>query len=378
MQEIKRGGTVSKQTLAYIGHIFHQKTRSNQFFLDILQEKYEVDQFFYDPETEKLTIPGEKKSHYDVLVLYQMPMPVKQIDQLFQYTTGNYVPMYDGTGEFPDRFWIQYRNFNIINFSKTLHERLKNDGFSSYYIKYFPKPFEHFDWGRKDGVFEWQRVQSITFPRMEAMLKKLNIKQVHLHLTSDPGQRCPGPSARVKRQYRVTTSEWFRTKDEMLKKMEGNALYIAPRPTEGIGMSFLEAMAMGRCVIAPDRPTMNEYIVSGQNGILYDLESPEIRQKFDIPTIQHNAYQSICEGYRQWEQDKYQIIDWVQKKAVVDQKKLKRTERFSVWSKTLTIKDLLLVGLDFEGRYFVFGVIRIPGRVVHKIKNVLARRRKSA
>jgi hypothetical protein len=40
-------------------------------------------------------------------------------------------------------------------------------------------------------------------------------------------------------------------------------------------MSFLEAMAMGLCVVAPRAPTMSEYIEDGVNGLLYDPERPE-------------------------------------------------------------------------------------------------------
>ena len=34
-------------------------------------------------------------------------------------------------------------------------------------------------------------------------------------------------------------------------------------------MAFLEAMAMGKCVVANDDATMNEYIRDGKNGILF-------------------------------------------------------------------------------------------------------------
>ena len=47
-----------------------------------------------------------------------------------------------------------------------------------------------------------------------------------------------------------------------------------PRPAEGIGHSFIEAMALGHCVVAADRPTMNEYIRDGVNGLLYDPDRP--------------------------------------------------------------------------------------------------------
>ena len=43
-------------------------------------------------------------------------------------------------------------------------------------------------------------------------------------------------------------------------------------------MAFLEAMAMGMCVVAENQPTANEYILSGQNGILYGGDQEKIYQ----------------------------------------------------------------------------------------------------
>ena len=39
-------------------------------------------------------------------------------------------------------------------------------------------------------------------------------------------------------------------------------------------MTFLEAMAHGKAVIAADRPTMNEYILHGCNGFLFSTRFP--------------------------------------------------------------------------------------------------------
>ena len=71
----------------------------------------------------------------------------------------------------------------------------------------------------------------------------------------------------------------------------------------GIGMSFLEAMALGRCVVAPDATTMNEYIEHGMNGILYDPSSPQPIQNHDIRKLQENAAESIRKGHEKWLED---------------------------------------------------------------------------
>lgn len=51
------------------------------------------------------------------------------------------------------------------------------------------------------------------------------------------------------------------------------AIFIAPRDYEGIGLSFLEAMAMGKAVVGVNNPTMNEYIADGKIKYFFDLDN---------------------------------------------------------------------------------------------------------
>ena len=47
-------------------------------------------------------------------------------------------------------------------------------------------------------------------------------------------------------------------------------LFAAPRRKEGIGLSFLDAMARGAFVLGYDSPTMNEYIRHAETGWLFN------------------------------------------------------------------------------------------------------------
>jgi hypothetical protein len=65
-------------------------------------------------------------------------------------------------------------------------------------------------------------------------------------------------------------------------------------------MSFLEAMAMGKCVVAPNRPTMNDYIRTGHNGILYELNEIRPLNFDDVEHISQNALRSVQDGHAAW------------------------------------------------------------------------------
>ena len=77
-------------------------------------------------------------------------------------------------------------------------------------------------------------------------------------------------------------------------------------------MSFLEAMASGRCVIAPDYPTMNEYIKNGETGFLYNYKKPELLTILNVREIQKNTAEYIKQGYEKWEKEKYKIFDYIE------------------------------------------------------------------
>ena len=103
----------------------------------------------------------------------------------------------------------------------------------------------------------------------------------------------------------------------MIEKIGGlirqKGIYVAPRDLEGIGMSFLEAMAMGKAVIAVDNPTMNEYIEDGKTGYLFDLKNPKKIDLSNIEQVQKNAFDFMREGRKKWEKDKEKIIDFIKK-----------------------------------------------------------------
>ena len=73
-------------------------------------------------------------------------------------------------------------------------------------------------------------------------------------------------------------------------------------------MSFLEAMSMGKIVIANNDATMNEYIQHGVNGYLFDYKNPKPLIFDNLDKIQDNAYKTVEQGYQQFQINKNDII----------------------------------------------------------------------
>ena len=299
------------KTLLYIGHAFHNKTKSSQFIQDLLATKYEITKFDFNPYKDSSKnfkqLAGKK---YDVVVLWQIMPKISKLKKYVNYDYISFFPMYDATPEMSNTAWLDYDECNIINFSKTLHEKCKKHGFSSFYIQYFPKPQEITNQGDEKSVFFWQRRSNISSEHVEKVIGIENINKLYWHNVPDPNEKIIPP--RNEWGDKTIVSNWFDTKEEANNYLQKASLYFAPREFEGIGMSFLEAMAYGRCVISPDNPTMNEYIVNGENGYLYNLKEPEKIQMDNVRQIQENAYNFIKEGYKKWEEDKIRILDWIE------------------------------------------------------------------
>jgi len=207
-------------------------------------------------------------------------------------------------------FWKPYERLKIINFSRSLHKKLLSWGFDSMYIQYFPNPAA-FIGGRSDEIFFWQRLDNITINTIAELIDEDGMK-IHIHKAVDPNHQFCRPTSDQEAQYQITYSDWFETKDEMLNIIKSKGIYVAPREYEGIGMSFLEAMAMGKAVIAPDNPTMNEYITHNKTGYLYNLSKLRPIELSDISKVQRNAYEYVCKGYAHWEENKHRIIEFIE------------------------------------------------------------------
>lgn len=312
--------------LLFIGLEFHQRTRSADFFLEMLQKTFSVTTCYVDWDIDEPygIFSTVNESKFDVLVCWQVMPPVRLLKKYFTCRHAALFPMLDGVPPVKKaEKWYPFRKFQIICFSKTLSINLARAGFSSHHIQYFPELVLTDNIGAEKDAFFWSRQENITVRLIEMLCSKLDLQRIHLHKVPDPGCQVILPEEDSPVHY--TFSDWYDTREEMRRDIASCALYIAPRDTEGIGMSFLEAMAMGRCVIAPDRPTMNEYIEHGKTGLLYDLNDPMPLEPYDIRKIQKQTRVFMEKGRSLWDKDKHKIAEWLVTPAIPSRGRLFRS-----------------------------------------------------
>jgi len=306
---------MNKHKILFIGHGYHQKTLSNSFLLDILKESFDVD-VYYDETWQKGPEVNEEiffKKEYSQIIFYQI-CPYKFILNNLKIEKVFFIPMYDGL-DFKGVVKNLYMSFNkiiFINFSKKIHQKLLNFGIQSFYFQYFPAPQEKC-FGDKNKLFFWQRRNEINLNLVEKLFANYPIN-IHIHQALDPNQLIDKPSKEQEKKFQLISSNWFNSKVEFLSAIKDKAFFIAPRLKEGIGMSFLEAMAMGKIVIANNDATMNEYIEHGVNGYLFDYKNPKPLIFDNLEKIQDNAYKTIEQGYEKFQIKKQDIIKIINNK----------------------------------------------------------------
>lgn len=342
--------------ILYIGHSYHKKTKSTQFLKDMLASQYEVDVFSYDPSKEQLSFKQLKKVKYDIVVLFQVMPPVSKLKKYLDYEHGVFFPMFDAVPEQDDPRWYEYREFRIINFSKTVHDKLRALGFDSHYFQYFPKPADSFEFGDEKSLFFWQRRQEeIDIRTIEKTIDTDELTHIHIHKATDPNSAFAEP--RKKLLPKCSFSTWFENKEELVALMQRSALYFAPRKFEGIGMSFLEAMAMGRCVIAPDNPTMNEYISHHETGFLYDFNNPQRIELQNISRIQKNTYEYIKQGYQEWEKKKFGLLPLLERPLVQNVQREKFYKPFKITG--VKIPFMTVLNFSHKKKYRLFNCVTL-------------------
>lgn len=74
---------------------------------------------------------------------------------------------------------------------------------------------------------------------------------------------------------------------------------------------MLEAMARGQCVIAANRPTMNEYITHEDTGLLYEPETPKQIELAAGASCGQRAHEQVTQGHARWQSESSDILPFI-------------------------------------------------------------------
>lgn len=304
--------------ICFIGHKFHQLSRSHIFFLEVLRKIGSVEEYYHSPDDP------EERHLDDIMALITANMFDRYVFWQTEYIASELlgkidvgriilVPMLDAAHYRSEAWWQRFQMHRFVSFSRTLHETLQRAGLDSAYFQYFPPPAEErIAFPEPDGAFFWERrpMEQLNAGQVHGQCSALGLNKLHIHAAPDRRRDKVSQFARLKQLQSggitVSISNWFDDRSDLDSCAGAYQFYFAPRLQEGIGTSFLEAMARGQIVIAPDAPTMNEYVGHLSSGILYNQASPNdlpALSKSDIQRIGNGAFERTRLGHARWIKD---------------------------------------------------------------------------
>lgn len=290
--------------VVFVDHSFHRVTGSSRFFSDILRETSDVVELDCEGWRGGARVSAERidSLHADRAVFWQTMSSLSDMVRL--RTPAVWVPMYDSAAHRPAPYWrvLSHSGIRIVSFCRALSQLARRHGIPVSDYTYYPDPsqFPHVQRGQQDvRVFLWDR-GDIGFEQLKKLLGPQRVERTILRAAPDPGRRVSRITPEDMDTYNLRLLVGSMPRAEHLELLSGCNVFLAPRQLEGIGMTFLEAMAMGLAVVAPDRPTMNEYIKHGVNGYLYDPLKPETMDLTAASGIGVRARQTVLEGRREW------------------------------------------------------------------------------
>jgi len=271
-----------------VDHIAHRKTQSVDFFIALLRERFEVEVFYYDRVYEISAAEALKSA--DVVVWFEF-LPSRF--RIFAEGKPNvFVPMYDNEwGSVWQWRRIAWSGMGVVSFCEKVTRHAHRCGVTNIIdVKYFLDPEDYRGMeGDPRNVLFWDR-GSISEAAARKLFQGLDVNFIH------------------------KTS--FLPRTEYLEFIKPVGVVVAPRLTEGIGMPVVEAMAMGKCVIANDDATMNEYVRDRETGLLFDAANPAPVSEAEILKVRRQVREAAAGFYERWKVDRVRVLDFVASQGI--------------------------------------------------------------
>jgi hypothetical protein len=351
--------------IAFITHSFHKITKSADIYVEELlnnPEQFKVDIFYnyeWGPQDQFQKF-DKKIENYDVVIILQLI----SVNLLKNIDCKNiiFIPMFDYSRNFSVEQWLPAASLKILTPVKALSKNLESIGLSSYYFKYYPE-VGNYKLPNFNNIYFWNRVDEIDYRTVLKLLGDYKFSKLNIHKVTDPGNNPPLPSNNEINKFNITFTDWFETKSDYNKNLEKFGIYIAPKPFEGGGAAFTDALKSGHIVIAPNHAPFNEYIENKRNGFLYDIYNPQSieLEKYDLETISKSAFESTKRG-------RYEFLS-----------SLKDIQEFILSEDVISDTRFYFENLEtvFQNRWFRFGNLKRKDKlkvifqfIYAKIKNI--------
>ena len=290
--------------IIFADHECHLRTHSADFFLEIIQDGNIVKPIYYKSAYD-CKISAADIEWADLIIFWEFLPSRFSIGCVGKPCL--FVPMYDN--EWGSVFqWrrIALSGMGVLSFCDAISAHAAKCGVKNLLTVHFALDPRNYAGHSGDPAVAtlWER-GNVSLDTLKRLFPKGALKRTVLIRRNDGGTApMPIPESDVK-DWNIDVHEGgFVPKRESMELTKDCGIYIAPRFAEGIGMSFLEAMAAGKCVVAHNNARMNEYIENGKTGILVDMRNPAPIDIEDVARIQGNMQEAAQCLYSRWLREK--------------------------------------------------------------------------
>lgn len=307
----------AKPKLLLVGHSYHAKTGSSRFLLPLLEQRFELRQLLDDswrPGAAPLDADRINAERAERILFWQQLPDRRQLRRLHCRNL-SWAPMHDGV-DYRSSGWAKLAasGLKLLNFSAVTQRYFSPLGFDCLPLRYYPalpagEPAEFTDAGLT--VFFWVRREALAWPQLKALLGAQRPRRIALRYAPDPNESPALPSAEEIAEYRIELIRDWLSAEAYAELLAGCNVFVAPRLSEGIGMATLEAMARGMAIVAADAPTMNEYLVHGESGYLFDPDRPRPLDLRRAAALGQQARKQVQEGHQRWLRDIPAMLDFI-------------------------------------------------------------------
>ena len=297
---------------------------------------------------KKLDLEDIKNFNRTPHIFCQFPPP----QEILSNTSSKliWIPMWDHIVSKNQIWWNSLpKNLRIIAFSDSVYQKAVEANLSVLKVKYYPNPshFPRVDFNQPLTARYWNRRGLYSSSLIKKICIKLNIERLIFigeldpHIPKKLVYDFPENFGKVQ----VQTFPYMVSQEKYKTFLRETNVLIAPRKSEGVGMTFLEAMASGSVVFSYDAPTMNEYITHKVNGYLFDKTkitfAENVRRKLwhtskfpetisreslhelnaslnlrglknlNLKILGNNAVESITYGYEKWKNQLSEIKNFI-------------------------------------------------------------------
>ena len=299
-----------KKKLAFVDHNFHKKTRCADFLREIFSEHFIIDDYWWSLREETKLIKFLK--NYENIFFFQTLIPSYDLLKLRNKNL-MWAPMYDNL-PFDWKYWIKikYTNIKILCFSNKVKLHADKLGCQNIGLKYFIKPKEMvFKTPQKTlNIFFWYR-NDLKLRDWIGLFDLNKINKIIYFDSPDPGRKSEEFDKITLDKYKIELIKIsFLPHAEYIEYVKNCDVFISPRKQEGIGMSFLEAISMGKYIVSNDDSTMNEYIADKNIGFLINKKKKKSIDYNNIINSTNYRIQYAKNGYLQWLEQKKEITNF--------------------------------------------------------------------